>query len=742
MIQKSILITHPEIAKDWDLSKNVALRPENFSKTSKQIISWTCQNKHSYSVSIYSRIRSLGCKICNEPAKSLNIRKNKLLKGISFAESKPELLNQWDFEKNELKPDEVSEKSHILIWFRCNENHEWQSTPQRRTRGDGCPVCSKKEHGKRVRESKLKKSGITFAEKFPDLVSEWDFNKNSLKPSELSPNSNLKVFWTCRYGHGWEATLYNRTQNKSGCPLCKSSTSKLEVFILCEFQKLFKNVKWRSKINGYECDILLPDEGFGIEVDGGYWHNDKLERDKIKTKIFKENGISLIRVRDEVLPAIEGFVIPYNKKSIYIQLVIEVLKIIQAINPSYNFNKYCEDGTQIGGKEYRKVLSLLPSPTEENSLGLVNPILSKEWDYELNNPLTPEMFTPNSEKKVWWLCKFGHSCEASIKNRHIKESGCPICYRDNMGENLRKTLLLKSGKTFASENPNLISEWDFSLNKFSPYEVAPKTNLKAWWICELGHSYEQSIAGKTKGYGCPQCSSKKRSKIARDIRINKTGTLDEIYPLIANQWDNDKNDSKANEFPPGSKEKVWWICQFGHSWKTGIYNRTIQKQGCPLCFNDNRSSLINESNLQRLGSLQDKNPNFINEWDFSKNVNISPSEVTLNSSKKIWWICEKNHSYIQSCYDRNNGHGCPICAKTKKIDSYKLKILEKRGSLKVNNPHLMQYWDFSKNLLSPDLITSGSNEIVWWKCLNNHSWQESIKKMTRSSRKTHCKQCK
>jgi very-short-patch-repair endonuclease len=738
----SIRHTHPEIVKDWDFKSNEKLDPTNFVKTSKQSVWWMCEKEHKYKVSIYSRIRSKGCKICNTPFKAENIRKSKVSKGKSFAEAKPELLLEWNFEKNNLKPEDISEKSHISVWFKCKNKHEWQSTPQRRSRGDGCPICYQSMRGEIVRKGKLKKTGITLFQKFPELIKEWDYEKNTIEPTELSPKSNFKAFWKCKFGHNWQATVVNRTHAESNCPFCTNQTSKLEIFIYCECLQLFENVKWRSKIDGFECDILLENEKIAIEIDGGYWHRNKLEKDIIKTNALKAKGIELIRVRDSSLPLIEGNVIKFNKSDEYIDITISALSLISELI-GLDLNKYKSQRLQLGEVEYQKILSFLPSPPENESLLFKYPTVSEEWDYKINYPLKPEMFSVGSEQKVFWKCNKGHSWTASIKNRSLKKSRCPICSQLGQGERVRKALLKKSGISLASSFPNFLTEWDYEKNNLLPFDVAPKTNLKAWWICVNGHSYNQSIAGKTRGDGCPFCSSQKRSKSARDVRIIKTGTLDKVFPEIAKQWDFEKNITQPSDFPPGSKEKAWWLCSNGHSWVTNICNRTNQKQGCPICFKQNQKTNSLRLAVKRHGSLNELNPPFLLEWDYTKNTDIKPTDLTLNNKTKVWWLCSNQHSYSQSPNDRNHGHGCPLCSKQKKIDSYKLKILETRGSLKDNNPELLIYWDSKKNMpITPDKLTAGSHETVWWKCLKGHSWQEPINKMTNKKRKNICVICK
>lgn len=639
------------IFEDWDFEKN-DIEISKITKTSKEPIWWKCKHGHSYRVSVFSRIRSNGCKICNKPLKAYNARKARLKEGESFGDLHPKFLLEWDYEKNQIKPHEISEKSNAKIWFKCGRGHTWVSSAKRRVNGNNCLECYKAmDKSAIVRKQKLRKKGRSLADEYPELIKEWDYDKNIELPNAYSSGSNEKAHWKCSFGHSWEATIYNRTGNSSDCPYCRASTSKLEVFILTEMRKLFDEVVWRHKIDGYECDIYIPSIQTGIEVDGAYWHDDKIERDKLKFIVFKENNVRLIRVRDSALPIINGEVILYNKNSKYIDLSCEVARYLMINQKNATFSKYIENRTQIGLKEYKKILSLLPAPTEENSLSEVNFELSQEWDYEKNSPLTPLMFTPNSEKKVYWKCSKGHSWEAIIKNRHIRGSGCPSCYKQNAGEIVRSAILKKRGVSFGDKHPELLKEWDYNLNTRSPLEISPGSSLKAHWKCGKGHSWKASIGSRTgKGYGCPVCMEKNRSKKATQVRINKTGTLAEKFPDLIKEWDFEKNSLGPNEYPAGSKKRVGWICNKGHKWDAIIKSRTAGKGNCPTCQ-----------------SIVVTNPELLNSWDFEKNLTFEPRQIKAGSNKKIWWICEKGHSYQQNTYEKLKGHqGCSTCRKINK----------------------------------------------------------------------------
>ncbi|TFH13473.1 hypothetical protein E4H04_11890, partial [Candidatus Bathyarchaeota archaeon] len=57
-----------------------------------------------------------------------------------------------------------------------------------------------------------------------------------------------------------------------------------------------------------------------------------------------------------------------------------------------------------------------------------DPELAKQWHPTKNEKMTSYDVTPNSGKKVWWICNQGHEWKATVNNRR-NGRGCPGCYR-------------------------------------------------------------------------------------------------------------------------------------------------------------------------------------------------------------------------------------------------------------------------------------------------------------------------
>jgi DNA-directed RNA polymerase subunit RPC12/RpoP len=101
------------------------------------------------------------------------------------------------------------------------------------------------------------------------------------------------------------------------------------------------------------------------------------------------------------------------------------------------------------------------------------------------------------------------------------------------------------------------------------------------WRCMRGHPAWTNRLRKRAidGQGCPFCAGKK---------ICASNSLLALHADIAAQWDAERN--VADGFllspevaSPGAHASVWWRCEFGHSWKASIKQRTSFKTGCPKC---------------------------------------------------------------------------------------------------------------------------------------------------------------
>ncbi|OGW27043.1 MAG: hypothetical protein A2X59_00770 [Nitrospirae bacterium GWC2_42_7] len=132
-----------------------------------------------------------------------------------FTETNPELLNEWDNDKNAgIDPYLLSAGSIKKVWWKCTKNsaHEWPAIIYNRARkGKGCPYCA----------GQLTIPAESFAKLRPALMKEWHPTKNEgIDPWSLPPGGQTRVWWRCDNGHEWSTLLFVRAKHDKGCPYC------------------------------------------------------------------------------------------------------------------------------------------------------------------------------------------------------------------------------------------------------------------------------------------------------------------------------------------------------------------------------------------------------------------------------------------------------------------------------------------------------------------------------------------
>ena len=99
--------------------------------------------------------------------------------------------------------------------------------------------------------------------------------------------------------------------------------------------------------------------------------------------------------------------------------------------------------------------------------------------------------------------------------------------------------------------PNIATEWHPTLNgNLHPNEVFSSSSKMVWWVCDKGHSYQQTIKNRTlKHFCCSYCSGHRVLKGFNDLAS--------VRPDVAKEWCYEKNEGKTPyDFTAGSGKKV------------------------------------------------------------------------------------------------------------------------------------------------------------------------------------------
>jgi len=114
-------------------------------------------------------------------------------------------------------------------------------------------------------------------------------------------------------------------------------------------------------------------------------------------------------------------------------------------------------------------------------------------------------------------------------------------------------------------------------------------------------------------------------------------------------------------------------------------------------------------------TLDASHPHLISEWDFTKNPK-PPSEYTKGSTKSVFWLCKKGHSFSARVDARSKSKptGCPYC-------TGRLPIVGETD-LATTHPEL------SKELVDtdPTTVKAGTNKDTQWVCSKGHQYLARI----------------
>ena len=482
----------------------------------------------------------------------------------------------------------------------------------------------------------------TLAAKRPDLIPEWHPTKNGdKKPEDVSYGDDKPVWWQCLFdpSHEWQASPNSRTSLDSGCPHCNKRASKLEIRVYTELLTLFPDALWGEPIHGKECDVLLHSINVGIEVDGGYYHGDKLDTDRAKNEHFKSCGVDTLRLREHPLPKIADIDIQHKKNDRNLALMKVIVQRLRKMRPQIDENTAVRDYLKrkklAAVEHYRKELAGLQSPPFEKSLEYLHPAIAATWDAELNGKFTPRMFTPGSTQEVYWHCPVeGHpSFCYSIMKRRI-QNGCQICTGREVTYETSVAVMLDKIKPIWHPTKNLPT---------TPDQVRHKeATTKVWWLCpDCGHDWSAlPINVIHVATGCEPCSDKRGAQIRKRNKIAKHGSLADLRPDVVAFIDT----GRSSEFDPadstvGSHDEVYIrcpTCAFEWPNKRSIKDLSHKGAVCKKCLTRLEGS---QKSKNPLLPVTDVFPEILQVWDTERDNDLLLNRYSRGNSQKIHVHC-------------------------------------------------------------------------------------------------------
>lgn len=642
----------------------------------------------------------------------------------------PKIAKEWDYSKNgTLNPNSIAKFSNKKVWWVCSKGHSYEATVSNRTNGRGCPYCT---------NSKVLKGYNDLKSQNPYISSQWNYEKNgSLLPENVLVSSSKKVWWICEKGHEWETTISSRTKilprhhKFLGCPYCANKKVWIGYNDLKTTNPDIAS-EWNYEKNG---DLLptMVTAGSGKRV---WW----------KCKRGHEWQVAVCNRLYNNCPTCScgrATSMPEQAIVYYLSKYFEVKSRVELFG--YEVDIYLPDysiAIEYDGIRYHHSEKSLERELKKDEILSINGVhLIRVKEVRTNQSI--------SDERNVKIIKYTYTTNYCFYNialneladyiSEITQINMPIDIDYNRDRfEIRKIYeRYIEENSLLNNNPSLCEEWDYKKNSpLTPDMFSLNAHDKVWWKCKNGHSWPAEIASRVGGRGCPYCAGQRVIEGENDLY---TWALSNNKDIIT-EWFTEKNNIKINEVSWKNNNVFWWKCVNGHEWRASVANR-VNGTGCPKC---NSSSVISKKRNKisfRDWCNENNQIELLNEWDYSKNKDITPDTITYGSHAKIWWKCKNGHSWEAVLKSRRYNHGCPYCSPTFK------KAVKGKNDLvtwcKENNKEYILFeWDDEKNgELRPENYTFGSHARIWWKCSKGHSWQAVIKERTKEKGNT-CPICK
>lgn len=558
----------------------------------------------------------------------------------------------------------------------------------------------------------------------PDLIQDWDYEKNKdIDLNKIKNNSSKEVWWKCHNNpeeHVWKTKVKNRSNGKGLCPFCLGRKVCLSNSLYSVNPKL--SLEWHPTKNG----SMTPKDYTVGSNEKVWWLCSKGHAYEATIKSRHGNN------------KVKGTNCPYCQNL-----------------------KVCSD----------------------NSLHYTHPHIAKEWHPTKNRNLTPHDVTAGTDKKAWFICLNNeeHEYEAYIKKKALNNSGCPYCNNRLVDEtnclstthpeiaklwNIEKNSLTPQEVTFGSHKEIYWNCEYGHIYKKQVCEMVRFSGINPCSECNGGNS--TSFPEQAFYYYLNKIFSKVKNrhqififkeKYEVDIFIEDLNIGLE-YDSELHDYSKIERDEEKNKLLPLDLIRIRdKKCPDINAYNSIIFNYKVTKQNIFLneiidkvikyiknTYKLNKEQLENikklNVNIERdrfliyenylwdkeQGSLQYTHPEISKQWHETENGNITPKQVSYGSDLKAVWQCEKdlNHIWSATVSSRTiSESGCPYCSGVKVL---------KEDSFGTNYPSLLKEWDWNKNKQNPFDLVSNSVIEVYWKNSNGDCWKERISKRVKESK--------
>lgn len=445
-ITNPLSANHPDLVKEWSLKNDSS--PNEVSEFSRKEVIWKCQKcGNEWKAKIIDRSRGFkSCPICSPFGKR---------KGKYLSEVRPDLKKHYSSE-NEIPFESLSSANPKSVIWVCDNGHKFTKTVAKMTlqKEFQCPKCT----------GRIAAEDNNIIANHPELINEWDAEKNKIDPYSLMDSSRYEAYWKCKQcGHRYRQRISRKllydTEGKISCPYCANRKASDDNNLTVTNPEVLK--EWNYEAN----------DAAGINP-----HNALARNGIIAHWICSDCG------------------------SHYDMAISER---VQRENDDQISCPYCR-GWLVN---------------ETNCLAFTNPEVLQYWDYEANDAagINPHNVLAHNVAIARWICPdcsshYDMAINERIQREDNDQLSCPYC----RGRLINETNCLKN------THPELMKEWaanENALIEVSATEISDKYNGKAWWICPVcNYKYTMSVQArclkeKRHQNACPRCNGRLQKRL-------------------------------------------------------------------------------------------------------------------------------------------------------------------------------------------------------------------------------------
>ena len=372
-----------------------------------------------------------------------------------------------------------------------------------------------------------------------ELMSEWDYSKNTVNPEHVAYASNKYAWWKCsKCSYEWKAKISNRSILKRGCPCCSepvriivpgkndlktkfphiakewhptkngnllpehvSSGTRKKVWWKCPLGHEYQaSINHRTAPNGTGCPICYSGRQTSFAEQAVFFYVKQLYPDAISR--YKADFLGKMEL-DIYIPSIK-YAIEYDGEAWHTKAKLEREQRKYQICKAHGITLW----------RLRELMPELCSDIADFMIGMKNLYKHKNLAFAIRQLLIKLNFYNPLKIKIN-LNRDKHKILEYIKS------------------DVSDSLLLV--------RPDIAMEWHPTKNgNLLPSMFKPGSDHKVWWICpKCGYEYQASIGHRTDKRiptGCPMCG-KERSDLAKSVAVNmldiKTNQIIKTFASIS-----------------------------------------------------------------------------------------------------------------------------------------------------------------------------------------------------------------